>query len=681
MRGPFQAVVTSVAGRPQPDEDVPSFRSQLRSNPQLRQTNLFEFGAPRAAAPNTNLIPNSNSENNTPSPPSDSFPWGDPLSFGSALDDSIFRVLSHNVNGLSTADSNSEVRDFARSLKDKSISLFGIQETNRNFQRPFLVDSFHSIIRGVSSHHRGAVSSAKLSWDSNYQPGGTAVSVRNKWATRFLAQSSDDLGRWSTLTLTGKGTTKITFISAYRVCDGANESQVTSRTARSQQEWMYNDRGMPAVDLRQQFIKDIIRAIISFQNKGHDIVVMMDANEASGINSGVDRICYDCSLIDAHSMALTTSRPPPTHQRGSTKIDFILVSTRVATTVRAASILALHDGYTSDHRALIIDLDATLLFGGITSEVIAPNSRRLTSTNPVCVHAYTQHLLRHIAQNCIEDKVASLLLRSDSGEWCDNDQKNWEVVDALLTEGRTAAESKCPSKQSGGLPWSPDLEAAGKRLLYWKIRCREFSSGITNTAYLESLATSLQLSNEEISWKPSSEVRALSRKAKRQHRQVKTAASEWRTEHLAAAAKLASSLHGMTVSAACSAISSREVSSKQFRTLRRIFDGTKASGLEKIDIPNNFAVLRPGEPIPRIPLVVKEEIEDVLLPHTERRFQQHCETPFGNGSRQRHLGINCDSPDSHRILDGTYDRELASLSEEARKWIIQLKEQDFAKSG
>ena len=181
----------------------------------------------------------------------DCIPWGDQQVSGTEVEAlGLFRILSHNVNGLSKANSHADVVDFARALNDKNIGLFGIQETNRNFENGHMLDSFHSLIKGVSSHHHGVVSSAKLGLLSDHQPGGTAVSTRNKWASRFLGQGTDDMGRWSWLTLTGQGTIKITFISGYRVCDGALESSITSRTVRSQQEWMYAHRGLPQVNLR-----------------------------------------------------------------------------------------------------------------------------------------------------------------------------------------------------------------------------------------------------------------------------------------------------------------------------------------------------------------------------------------------------------------------------------------------
>jgi hypothetical protein len=100
-------------------------------------------------------------------------------------------------------------------MQDKSVGLFGLQETNRNFGNRSVSASFHETIKRASSHYRGSVSSAKLQWPTDYQPGGTAVAARNEWATRFLSQGSDNLGRWSWITLAGQNKLKITFLSGY----------------------------------------------------------------------------------------------------------------------------------------------------------------------------------------------------------------------------------------------------------------------------------------------------------------------------------------------------------------------------------------------------------------------------------------------------------------------------------
>jgi exonuclease III len=272
--------------------------------------------------------------------------WGDVFFPGKDVENNDwFRVWSHNVNGLSARNNSTDLQDFANTMRDKGVSICGIQETNRNFEKKRLVQSFHVNLRSVSKHYRGAVSSAQIQWPSDYQPGGTAVFVRNKWATRFLAQGDDKLGRWSWITLTGKGTTKVVFVSVYRVCDGSSGSSITSRTVRAQQEWWYAERGNSKVNLREQCMANLQRMIVTFQKEGCDVVLMMDANKGSELGSGVDKLIQNCGLADAHADSGGLESPPATYQRGSKKIDFILVSPRLVRMIVAACILPINKGY------------------------------------------------------------------------------------------------------------------------------------------------------------------------------------------------------------------------------------------------------------------------------------------------------------------------------------------------
>jgi hypothetical protein len=52
---------------------------------------------------------------------------------------------------------------------------------------------------------------------SHFQPGGTATIVCDNWVSRIIDKGEDHvgLGRWSYLTLRGKGSTKITIITTY----------------------------------------------------------------------------------------------------------------------------------------------------------------------------------------------------------------------------------------------------------------------------------------------------------------------------------------------------------------------------------------------------------------------------------------------------------------------------------
>jgi hypothetical protein len=57
---------------------------------------------------------------------------------------------------------------------------------------------------------------------------------------------------------------------------------------------------------------------------------------------------------------------------------------------------------------------------------------------------------------------------------------------------------------------------------------------------------------------------------------------------------------------------------------------------------------------------------DALLPYTEKRFRQYQETPFGTRERRANLVLDCTSEDAQALLNGSYDRELDHLTEEAR---------------
>jgi hypothetical protein len=321
------------------------------------------------------------------------------------------------------------------------------------------------------------------------------------------------------------------------------------------------------------------------------------------------------------------------------------------------------------------------LFAGPTSEVVAPSSRQLTSTNPKAVAKYMTLMLQQIAKHDVLSKVENLRVRSQSGNWNPDDTQQWETVDRIMAQVRLYAERKCTKKKSGMMPWSPDLKLLGETLLYWRYRIREHTSGKTNQKRLDELAESCSILADDIAWASLNRIPTKIGEAKLNHKKVKTAAAELREQHMTNQAQFIAALHGMSDVAARAAIASREKSSNQFRTLRQIFKGGWSSGLERLDVPNQFAVLRQHETVPRIPLVTKEAIEDALIPHTEQRFRQHSETPFGHGKQSAALGQDCLSVDFARLQYGTYDRDLESLSVEARVWLGHLKQKDHVADG
>jgi hypothetical protein len=112
-----------------------------------------------------------------------------------------------------------------------------------------------------------------------------------------------------------------------------------------------------------------------------------------------------------------------------------------------------------------------------------------------------KHLLTHVTVHNIEEKLDLLVTKSESTDpWTAEDTVSWEQLDSILAQGRAAAEAKCPAKRTGALPWSPDLDCAGKRFLYWKICLREFTSKFTNSVTLERLAGEVPIAADDQLW-------------------------------------------------------------------------------------------------------------------------------------------------------------------------------------
>ena len=266
---------------------------------------------------------------------------------------------------------------------------------------------------------------------------------------------------------------------------------------------------------------------------------------------------------------------------------------------------------------------------------------------------------------------------SESGSWDSSDIEEWETIDALLLKGRAESENRCPPKISGRFPWSPELGSAGKWLSYWKLRILLERTKTCNQSRLQNLQIILQVPTQLSGILPFEKLVTEAQSAQKRFTALKKEALGKRQQHLDAMGRLAGALHKCESSAASRRIEASEKASRQYRTLRSIFRDGQSSGFDRLDIPDSYAVLRKDEPIPRISLVVQEEIEAVLLPHTVRRFQQHKETPFGMGERGRRLGSDCTSPDAKALSDGTYDYRLLELSEEAREWLLQLKKRDY----
>jgi len=260
--------------------------------------------------------------------------YGDSCRIGKQKLNHIFRVFSYNVGGLSFHHESERVRQLCEFWVHWG-QLRALQETHRSWQKVYTVCSYKRWVDSTTSHNRSAFSLAEMPHDNIYQRGGTALTVVNHWATRTVAKGQDKMGRWSWLTLLGQAQSKITFISAYRVCKDTMAQNTTSTAAFAQQLWMLENTGRHDLNPRQLFINNLITLIQGFQSEEHSIILTFDGNEAVGDEPrGIEQILLKCQLLNAHSLR-AHGPTPPTFVRGTKTIDHIFISPHLRNAVNA----------------------------------------------------------------------------------------------------------------------------------------------------------------------------------------------------------------------------------------------------------------------------------------------------------------------------------------------------------
>jgi hypothetical protein len=185
---------------------------------------------------------------------------------------------------------------------------------------------------------------------SNSQPGGTATVICENWTSRVIDRGKDPLGlgRWSYVTLRGKGTTKETVVTAYNATTSSGDTSNFQQQQRVLSRLHREHDQRVAAQPRRQFILDFQGWLESRIDDGHELIVGMDINDTynpdtpgtrhplqynpdlptvtSSHNRKLSTLIASCGLKDPLAMQHESRPFPASHIRGSKRIDFLLVT-------------------------------------------------------------------------------------------------------------------------------------------------------------------------------------------------------------------------------------------------------------------------------------------------------------------------------------------------------------------
>ena len=304
---------------------------------------------------------------------------------------------------------------------------------------------------------------------NKYKPGGTITGVSGKLKGRIDKYGSDELWRWSWITLEGKKDKKITIITAYRVCPGnihASDGTIWKQEWRS-----LTTPSQPTPDPRKQIVVDLATFVTTLQRAHHSILIFIDANDHQR-SSPFTKFYNDLDLIDIIAYDRTNT-PTATHTSGN-RIDYIIMSPDLAAGTIASGILPLNHHIISDHRASYCDIDVQALFNTPRiEEQLTQLQRKLVLSKPTVVAKYLGKLnslyIKHKIYTRLDDIVDAFSAASPSeyppliAEFNRLDKEKCRYM--------VAAHNQCNwSPPHGAYAWSPRLEKAGQTITYRKSR-------------------------------------------------------------------------------------------------------------------------------------------------------------------------------------------------------------------
>ena len=148
---------------------------------------------------------------------------------------------------------------------------------------------------------------------------------------------------------------------------------------------------------RDAFILELQSFIQQAQHNGERIILVGDFNEPiSNPNSGMDRLATLCGLTDLFSIRIGSSTIPATYQRGTTRIDYVLMSPELVPLVQAAGYEPFGYRIPSDHRGMFIDLDTEQLFHHTMNTTPTAGLRDFTSTAPGVIQKYVTAKIQYL---------------------------------------------------------------------------------------------------------------------------------------------------------------------------------------------------------------------------------------------------------------------------------------------
>ena len=371
------------------------------------------------------------------------------------------RICYININGIGVHKKSAKSEEIRQFMVKKNVDVMGLSETNVNWSKVCAKDTLWERTQNWFEHRSIAVSynTKDTTGKRRSQQGGTATLLRNKMAHKHKKNGYDTsgLGRWSWISIMGSKGSITRFATVYCPLKTGQGNTVYNQQLRELQE-----------DPTARFWTDLGAQLLEWQSNGDQVIIGGDWNEYIR-NINLTEWMALFQMKEAIT-TLHTHPPPPTYHRGSQAIDGIFVSESVGAT--RAGYLGFGE-LPGDHRAIWMEVPTKHIIGYKMHDIPRPRARRLKLDDPRTVDRYNRLLDIYFKTHQVYDILKGLTRDCERKQSCNmKNQEIYNKLDKIREEGMKYAEKKCRKLKMGGVAWSPKIQKARDRILFWTLLIR-----------------------------------------------------------------------------------------------------------------------------------------------------------------------------------------------------------------
>lgn len=353
-----------------------------------------------------------------------------------------FRVVFNNVNSLGSHHYRTKIQELANTQQYLDIDYLGITEHCLNANQHEVVQNLRKSLQLYNyGHYILQINSGQMCTNTPYLPGGTAALVMGHTIGRIepTGRQGDNMGRWSYITFRRRNKPPLTIYTIYQV-----NSQPTNDigiTAWHQQRLFLDSQNRHSTHPRTAFVEDLIQSVHRHQQNKHDIILGGDFNDTLyRSRSNILKLATATGLVDPWTSLFPDQEHFSTYFRGTQRIDSILCTPHLIPLITNLAYSPYNWLTNSDHRAMLLDLNAMELFGGTTDSLPSFISRGIRSNDRQNVAKFIEHWHRHLANN-------SVFCRMDTIQDNPLTPEEIERIDRIIGQGGDSAERRCRKRR------------------------------------------------------------------------------------------------------------------------------------------------------------------------------------------------------------------------------------------